>query len=136
VFCFFGWPGLASQADEPHGALSKPVHEVKIDFDRRIPMRDGLTLSAEIYRPASDGRYPVILAPIGSTPTKSTAGIPASCSRRAIGSASSAFPKYDRNPNTGAPLGQSAELKTADETIYHDRDHPSHVVLPVIQTKP
>ncbi len=50
--------------------------------------------------------------------------------------ASSAFPKYDRNPNTGAPLGQSAELKTAEQTIFHDRDHPSHVVLPVIPTKP
>jgi putative CocE/NonD family hydrolase len=50
--------------------------------------------------------------------------------------ASSAFPKYDRNPNTGAPLGQSAELKTATQTIYHDRDHPSHVVLPVIPTEP
>src|SRR5262249_53958671 len=36
--------------------------------------------------------------------------------------ASTAFPKYDRNPNTGAPLGQSAELKTADQTIYHDRE--------------
>ncbi len=50
--------------------------------------------------------------------------------------ASSAFPKYDRNPNTGAALGQSAELKTADQTIYHDREHPSHVVLPVIPPKP
>jgi putative CocE/NonD family hydrolase len=50
--------------------------------------------------------------------------------------ASSAFPKYDRNPNTGAALGQSAELKTADQTIYHDREQPSHVVLPVIPAKP
>ena len=50
--------------------------------------------------------------------------------------ASSAFPKYDRNPNTGAPLGKSAEIKTADQTIYHDRDHPSHLVLPVVAAKP
>jgi putative CocE/NonD family hydrolase len=50
--------------------------------------------------------------------------------------ASSAFPKYDRNPNTGAALGQSAEWKTADQTIYHDREHPSHVVLPVIPPRP
>ena len=46
--------------------------------------------------------------------------------------ASTAFPKYDRNPNTGAPLGKSTELKRADQTIYHDKDHPSHLVLPVI----
>ena len=46
--------------------------------------------------------------------------------------ASSAFPKYDRNPNTGAPLGQSAETKAADQAIYHDREHPSHLVLPIV----
>ncbi len=50
--------------------------------------------------------------------------------------ASSAFPKYDRNPNTGAPLGKSAEMKTAVQTIYHDRDHPSHLLLPVVPAKP
>src|SRR5262245_20124769 len=36
--------------------------EVWIDFDRRVPMRDGVELSADIYRPNDDGRYPVILA--------------------------------------------------------------------------
>jgi putative CocE/NonD family hydrolase len=50
--------------------------------------------------------------------------------------ASSAFPKYDRNPNTGAALGQSVELKSGDQTIYHDQEHPSHVVLPVVPPKP
>jgi predicted acyl esterase len=28
------------------------------------------------------------------------------------------------------------QLKTADQTIYHDRDHPSHLVLPVVPAKP
>jgi putative CocE/NonD family hydrolase len=50
--------------------------------------------------------------------------------------ASTAFPKYDRNPNTGASLGKSAELKRADQTIYHDKDHPSHLRLPVVPPKP
>jgi putative CocE/NonD family hydrolase len=45
---------------------------------------------------------------------------------------SSNFPKYDRNPNTGHPIGQDAELKTARQTIYHDAGRPSHIVLPVI----
>jgi putative CocE/NonD family hydrolase len=34
---------------------------VAIRFDVRIPMRDGVTLSADIYRPAAPGRYPVVL---------------------------------------------------------------------------
>jgi uncharacterized protein len=46
--------------------------------------------------------------------------------------ASSAFPKYDRNHNTGAPLGMTTEFQVAAQTIYHDANHPSHVLLPII----
>ena len=45
---------------------------------------------------------------------------------------SSNFPQFDRNPNTGSPFGRDTELRTADQTVYHDADHPSHIVLPVI----
>jgi putative CocE/NonD family hydrolase len=45
---------------------------------------------------------------------------------------SSHFPQFDRNPNTGAPFGKSKEIKVARQTIYHDAERPSHVVLPVI----
>ncbi|PYZ92956.1 hydrolase [Salipaludibacillus keqinensis] len=46
--------------------------------------------------------------------------------------ASSAFPKYDRNLNTGDELGVTSEMKTANQTIYHNEQHPSAIVLPVI----
>lgn len=45
---------------------------------------------------------------------------------------SSNFPRWDRNPNTGEPLGSSAEMRPARQTIFHDVEHPSCVVLPVI----
>ncbi len=45
---------------------------------------------------------------------------------------SSNFPRFDRNPNTGQPFGQDAQLTAATQTIYHDRARPSHVVLPVV----
>ena len=45
---------------------------------------------------------------------------------------SSGFPLYDRNPNTGNPQGMDAEVKTADQVIFHDKQRPSHIVLPVI----
>ena len=45
---------------------------------------------------------------------------------------SSAFPKYDKNLNTGAPLGITTEMKVAEQQIYHDAEHPSAVILPVI----
>lgn len=46
--------------------------------------------------------------------------------------ASSNFPQFDRNPNTGNPFGMDAELVTAKQTVLHDRERPSHVLLPVI----
>jgi uncharacterized protein len=46
--------------------------------------------------------------------------------------ASSAFPKFDRNLNTGAALGQTTEMAVAEQTIYHDAAHPSRVILPII----
>ncbi len=58
----FGRHGSTAMADSPPPAGSKPVHEVKVEFDRRIPMRDGVTLSADLYRPDADGRFPVILS--------------------------------------------------------------------------
>jgi uncharacterized protein len=45
---------------------------------------------------------------------------------------SSAFPKYDRNLNTGAPLGVTTKMVMAEQRIYHDEEHPSAVVLPII----
>jgi len=46
--------------------------------------------------------------------------------------ASSAFPKFDRNLNTGAAPGQTSEFVSAEQRIYHDAEHPSAIVLPVI----
>jgi putative CocE/NonD family hydrolase len=47
---------------------------------------------------------------------------------------SSSFPRFDRNPNSGRQLGTDTEedLRPARQTIFHDADRPSHVVLPVI----
>jgi putative CocE/NonD family hydrolase len=45
---------------------------------------------------------------------------------------SSNFPRWDRNPNTGHPFGADAELQVAHQEILHDRDHPSHVILPMV----
>ena len=45
---------------------------------------------------------------------------------------SSHFPQFDRNPNTGAPFGTTAEVRVAQQTIYHDAERASHVLLPVI----
>jgi uncharacterized protein len=45
---------------------------------------------------------------------------------------SSNFPRYDRNLNTGHPIGQDAEINVAEQAVYHDVKYPSYIVLPVI----
>jgi len=44
---------------------------------------------------------------------------------------SSNYPRFDLNPNTGEPLGRHTDMVPADNTVYHDADRPSHVVLPI-----
>ena len=55
--------------------------------------------------------------------------------RMRIEVASSAFPKYDRNQNTGEPLGRTANIKIAHQTIYHDAEHASYVTIPMVPDK-
>ena len=44
---------------------------------------------------------------------------------------SSDFPNFDRNHNTGADFWSDAELRVAHQTVFHDRERPSRLVLPV-----
>jgi hypothetical protein len=45
---------------------------------------------------------------------------------------SSHFPQFDRNPNTGGKFGTTKDVKVAQQTIYHDAERASHILLPVI----
>ena len=45
---------------------------------------------------------------------------------------SAAFPVFSRNLNTGGHNETETEYMTAVQTIYHDQDHPSYILLPVI----
>ena len=44
---------------------------------------------------------------------------------------SSNWPRFDVNPNTGGPLGKHQGYRIAHQTVYHEPDCPSHIVLPV-----
>ncbi len=45
---------------------------------------------------------------------------------------SSNFPRFDRNLNTGLNNNTTSELRVAQQTIFHDAQHPSCVILPVV----
>jgi uncharacterized protein len=46
--------------------------------------------------------------------------------------ASSNFPRFDRNLNTGGEQASGTRWQIAQQTVFHDARHPSHVVLPII----
>ena len=45
---------------------------------------------------------------------------------------SSSFPRFDVNPNTGEPLNANTGWRVAANTVFHDPERPSRIVLPVI----
>jgi putative CocE/NonD family hydrolase len=46
---------------------------------------------------------------------------------------SGAFPVYCPNQNTGNPVATDTEWEIAHQTIYHDKNRPSHIVLPIMK---
>jgi putative CocE/NonD family hydrolase len=45
---------------------------------------------------------------------------------------SSNFPRFNRNMNTGEDISNASKFVRATQTIYHDREHSSVLILPVI----
>jgi uncharacterized protein len=48
---------------------------------------------------------------------------------------SSNFPRFDVNPNTGEPLNEHRRWRVAENSVYHDADRASHIVLPIIPVR-
>jgi hypothetical protein len=49
---------------------------------------------------------------------------------------SGAFPRYARNPGTGEPHAVATRLLMADQSVYHDADRRSAIILPVLSPVP
>jgi putative CocE/NonD family hydrolase len=45
---------------------------------------------------------------------------------------SSNFPRFDRNLNTGKSAAASSEFVKATNTVLHDSQHPSAIILPLV----
>ena len=97
-----------------------------------------MNLSDTIYRARFHGSWeePELLIPgrvyrleLVSYPTGNLFG---AGHRIRVDFSSSNYPRFDINPNTGEPLGLSTGMTEALNTVHHDAEHPSCVVLPVI----
>lgn len=92
----------------------------------RARYRDSLSAPSRLT-PGSVNEYRITLGPIGAV-------VPAG-HRLRVDVSSSDFPHWDRNLNTGGPLGKEGpELAiVATQAVLHDRARPSCVTLPVAE---
>jgi putative CocE/NonD family hydrolase len=49
---------------------------------------------------------------------------------------SSSFPRWERNAGTGNQAGTDTALLRAEQTVFHDAEHPSRLVIPVVPQDP
>lgn len=92
----------------------------------RARFRDSLS-EPTLIEPNKIYRYHIELGPVGVR-------VPAG-HRLRVDVSSSDFPQWDRNLNTGGVLGAEglADAKVATQVVFHDEDHPSHVILPIVR---
>ncbi len=64
VYCLLSGPGLfsAERRGPNFPPARPPSHEISIENRVAVPMRDGVTLYADVYRPSKPGQYPVIVS--------------------------------------------------------------------------
>jgi hypothetical protein len=96
---------------------------------RSINLCDGIVrLTPESISPQPDGSLRVTIA-IWPTAYHFRKG-----QRLRVQISSGAHPRFARNPGCGEPLATATTLRVADQTVYHDPEHPSAILLPVLAT--
>ena len=96
------------------------------DSIRRVRFRDGYQ-SEELMEPGKIYAVQIELPPVSNLFKKGH--------RIRLDISSSNFPRFDVNPNTGEPIGKHTRTEIANNSLYTDAEHPSHVVLSVIPSK-
>lgn len=105
------------------GDLPEGYHMNIIDSILRARFRDGFD-AERLLVPGKIYPITIILPP--------TSNLFAKGHRIRLDIASSNFPQFDVNPNTGEPLGRHTHTVPAHNTVHFGPAHPSHIVLPVV----
>ncbi len=110
------------------------VYPPSADFPTGYEMNltDGIVRARYRNRPdRQELLQPGMIVEVAVTPFP-TANVFKKGHRIRVDISSSNFPRFDVNPNTGEPLGKNRRAIPADNSIYHDAEYPSHVILPII----
>ena len=95
-----------------------------VDGIIRARYRNGSEIPPTLIQPNTVVEYTVDLS--------STSNVFKKGHRMRVEVSSSNFPRFDRNPNTGELSYKARRVATALQTVFHDTQRPSHIVLPVI----
>ena len=100
-------------------------------FNLMSPGNDVLRAS---YRQPQQGRQLLTPGQIYklTLPNMRTGNVFAAGHRIRVQISGSFFPDFSRNPQNGQLETVSAAMRRAEIRIYHDREHPSRIVLPVV----
>lgn len=98
-----------------------------LDAPLRAMYRDGV--AADKVKPMEPGKPTAMKLHLGGLAQTFEKG-----HRIAVHVASSNAPRFEVNPNTGDLPGQEkSEARPAKNTIYHDAEHPTAVILPIVK---
>ena len=101
---------------------------------RSVQLTDGIIRAR--YREVAAGRRPSAIEPGRAYEYRidlwATSNVFRAGHRIRLDVTSSSFPRWDRNPNTGADPFTDARLEIARQRIHHDPAHPSRLLLPIV----
>jgi len=127
----------SSAPDTDFTAKLIDVHPANADYPDGFAQNISDSIIRARYRDSRE--HATLLAPGQVYPVEivlyPTSNLFAQGHRIRVDISSSNFPRFDLNPNTGGPLGRERRTAIAHNAIYHDPDHPSHIVLPLIPTE-
>jgi hypothetical protein len=90
----------------------------------RARYHEGIYKPPKLLIPGSIEEYLLELMPVSYTFKKNH--------RIRLYFSSSNFPLWDRNTNTGGEIHLETKTRVAYQRLFHDQDHPSHLILPVL----
>ena len=103
----------------PDGA----THNI-LDGVVRASLREGFRSQPSLIEPGKTYEYSIPLGPVGTVFPRGH--------RIRVQISSSNFPKLARNLNTGKSSYTTAETVVAEQTVLHDAERPSRLILPVV----
>lgn len=107
----------------PSPEVPEGYHMNIVDSILRARFRDGFD-AEKLMEPGTVYPITIVLPP--------TSNVFARGHRIRLDIASSNFPQFDVNPNTGEPLGRHTHSVRALNSVHFGASHPSHIVLPIM----